>query len=70
MSPRTTKNDRTITLTFEALEVYNKWGHEKSKKVSQAIIKFDDAKPFTEEQENRINELIKQFMVEDKRVYK
>ena len=54
MSPRLTKNDRTITLSPSALEAYNKWGHEKSKKVSQAIIEFDNKEVFTEEQKQWI----------------
>jgi len=37
---RPTKNDRTVTLTEPALKVYDSWPHmEKSKKVSEAIIK-------------------------------
>lgn len=40
MSPRGTKNDRTITLTDKALEIYDSWPHmEKSKRVSAAIEK-------------------------------
>jgi len=36
---RSTKNDRTITLTQPALQVYDSWPHmEKSKRVSDAII--------------------------------
>jgi hypothetical protein len=35
---RHTKNDRTITLSDAALDVYNTWGHKKSEKVSESII--------------------------------
>jgi hypothetical protein len=36
---RSTKNDRTITLTEPALKVYDSWPHmEKSKRVSDAIV--------------------------------
>jgi len=39
---RPTKNDRTITLTEPALQVYDSWPHmEKSKRVSEAIIRHD-----------------------------
>jgi nitrate reductase alpha subunit len=65
MSPRGTKNDRTITLTNQALEVYDSWPHmEKSKKVSQAIIKFGSkgtgvvTRQEFEELEKKVNNII------------
>lgn len=51
---------KTIDLTDEALAIYDKWGHKKSEKASQAIIEYDGkTEPFTPEQESRIIELIK-----------
>ena len=41
MMKRSTKNDRTITLTEPALKVYDSWPHmEKSKRASEAIANY------------------------------
>jgi hypothetical protein len=60
MSPRTTKNDRTITLTDEALSVYDSWPHmEKSKRVSDAIIEKHSRGEYVTRQE--FEELVKRL---------
>lgn len=66
-----TKNDKTITLSDEALKIYKEWGHKKSENTSEAIVikhKLDTGKakliesdtPFTPEEETIIRQWIKE----------